>query len=267
MKKVVFLDLDGTLLRDDLSISPYSRSKLIEMKKRYDFIFCTGRSLSDSWMYYNQLKLNTPVICHNGAYIKSGKDNHYKVPVEKKYIDCTNEVVSFVYKKFGERINNICISCETQTYLYNGFSDLDLLNIIVAEELPTHIVGDKIFKLGKSQRIIISIENNSLEDVDFIRRKFLNLQVGGWKNSPQIIDINIGTTNKWYAIKSFMTLNRLKQKQVMFFGDSYNDTLAIKNLENSITMKNAVEDIKGYASKTTKFCNNSDGVVNELEMR
>lgn len=268
VKQVVFLDLDGTLLRDDLSINPYSVSKLKEMKNQYDFIFCTGRSLSDSWTYYNELELITPIICHNGAYVYSGINMRYKIPLDKIFIDFASSVTSYIYKEIGERIINICISIEEKTYLYSGDLDSDLLHIMVSKNLPTNIIGKQIFELPKAQRIVISVENKSLADIDLIRKKFPKLHIGEWKNSPQIIDINIGNQeiDKWYTLNKFITLNELEKKQILYFGDSHNDKLSLKKINNSFAMKNSIKEIQSVASSITQFSNNNDGVVKALEL-
>lgn len=268
VNQIVFLDLDGTLLRDDLSISPYSISKLKEMKSQYDFIFCTGRSLSDSLRYYKELDLNTPIICHNGAYVHPGINMRYKIPLDKIFIESANLVTSFIYKEIGERLINMCISIEEKTYLYSGELDSDLLDIMVSKDLPTQIIGKRILELPKAQRIVISIENKSLADIDLIRKKFPKLHIGSWKNSPQIIDINIGNQkiDKWDALSNFIILNEIKKKQILYFGDSYNDKIALKEIDGSFAMKNSIKEIQQVASSVTQFCNNNDGVVNELKL-
>jgi HAD superfamily hydrolase (TIGR01484 family) len=77
-KKLVFTDLDGTLLNSDKKISSESERiiKAFTSQGHY-FCFVTGRSLNDVLPYYRQLGLNTICICNNGAAIHHPDDKFF----------------------------------------------------------------------------------------------------------------------------------------------------------------------------------------------
>jgi HAD superfamily hydrolase (TIGR01484 family) len=69
-RKIVFTDLDGTLLNSDKQITTESESIIKAfIAQGHFFCFVTGRSLEDALPYYKQLGLNTICICNNGAAI------------------------------------------------------------------------------------------------------------------------------------------------------------------------------------------------------
>jgi HAD superfamily hydrolase (TIGR01484 family) len=76
--KLIFSDLDGTLLDTDKKISKESERiiKALSAQGHY-FCFCTGRSIDDVMPYYKQLGLNTLCICNNGAAIHNPADKHF----------------------------------------------------------------------------------------------------------------------------------------------------------------------------------------------
>lgn len=70
MKLELFaFDLDGTLLSPDSAISPETQDFLRLLKKYSRITLATGRSLSSSWPYIEELALSDPVVLYHGAVI------------------------------------------------------------------------------------------------------------------------------------------------------------------------------------------------------
>ena len=70
---MVVSDLDGTLLREDLSISPATRSAVAALRTGgIPFVIATGRSFLGMERFYRALELDTPAICYNGAAVFAG---------------------------------------------------------------------------------------------------------------------------------------------------------------------------------------------------
>jgi HAD superfamily hydrolase (TIGR01484 family) len=77
-KKIVFTDLDGTLLNIDKKISPESERIIKAFTAQGHYLcFVTGRAIEDALPYYNQLGLNTVCICNNGAAIHNPSDKEF----------------------------------------------------------------------------------------------------------------------------------------------------------------------------------------------
>ena len=78
-RMLISLDLDGTLLTNDCTITQYTEnilSKVIAQGNKV--IICSGRAPRAIEKFYNQLNLNTPIICYNGAMIYDPKDKVFK---------------------------------------------------------------------------------------------------------------------------------------------------------------------------------------------
>jgi len=74
-KHLIALDLDGTLLTDDKTISPASRATIERlMAEGHIVVIATGRPNRMSILYYNELKLQTPLINSNGAVLHNPFD-------------------------------------------------------------------------------------------------------------------------------------------------------------------------------------------------
>lgn len=86
-KKYLFaLDLDGTLLRDNKTISFITRKYLKKLENDGHYIvLCSGRAPRTMLTYYHQMKLNSPYISYNGALISLPKESNLNST--KYYID------------------------------------------------------------------------------------------------------------------------------------------------------------------------------------
>jgi HAD superfamily hydrolase (TIGR01484 family) len=78
-RKLIFTDLDGTLLTRDKKIKDESVRiiKALTAQGHY-FCFMTGRAMSDAKPYYDQLGLDTLCICNNGAAIHNPRDEDFR---------------------------------------------------------------------------------------------------------------------------------------------------------------------------------------------
>ena len=69
--RMIAIDLDGTLLHDDMTISAYSREVIQRaIQKGYEIVVATGRMWDSARSKVALLRLgNVPVICYTGAWI------------------------------------------------------------------------------------------------------------------------------------------------------------------------------------------------------
>lgn len=69
-KHLIVLDLDGTLLTDNKTISPRTKQTLLKLKENgHDVMIATGRPFRSSELYYRELGLTTPIVNFNGAFV------------------------------------------------------------------------------------------------------------------------------------------------------------------------------------------------------
>lgn len=69
-KHLIVLDLDGTLLTDNKTISPRTKQTLLKLKENgHEVMIATGRPFRSSELYYRELGLTTPIVNFNGAFV------------------------------------------------------------------------------------------------------------------------------------------------------------------------------------------------------
>ena len=85
--KAIFMDMDGTLLKSDHTMSDKLKKKLIELDKNGVKIFIsTGRMYAAALPYLKQLGITTPVITYNGGKIvdPSTSETLYEILLQLK---------------------------------------------------------------------------------------------------------------------------------------------------------------------------------------
>ncbi len=89
-KKLIAIDLDGTLLHHDNTISTYTQKTIKAVQdKGHHVIISTGRPYRMALDYYLQLNLKTPIITFNGALTHMPEQKwayEHNVTLDKGYL-------------------------------------------------------------------------------------------------------------------------------------------------------------------------------------
>ena len=88
--KAIFLDLDGTALTSEHTISENLKNKLNELEKRGVKIFiATGRTFTSVSPFIEMLKIKNPVITYNGGRIvdPTTKKKIYEKPLDANAVE------------------------------------------------------------------------------------------------------------------------------------------------------------------------------------
>ena len=77
-KKLIFIDLDGTLLNDSFELTPYTKDVLKRIsEKGHLVVLASGRPPRAILPYYEELGLKTPFIAYNGTYVIDPNDKSF----------------------------------------------------------------------------------------------------------------------------------------------------------------------------------------------
>lgn len=71
--RLIAVDLDGTLLEDELKVVHPRAARLIREATQRDIrvVLTSARSFRSTWLYHAELGLETPLVCYNGAQVLS----------------------------------------------------------------------------------------------------------------------------------------------------------------------------------------------------
>jgi len=256
MKKMIVLDLDGTLLTSDKKIGEKTKNILEKLKNDGSkIVIATGRSKDGAINYYNELGLNTPLITHNGSLI-SFKDKSITKNLPKEEL----KEILIPIKKHTKCIilnqkDGICgynLTKEIEM-IFNGI-ELENVKILDFNNIPNDALNSFILINGEKRE-----EFEKLFINDTIKYRYW-----GTKNDIAFYDLYLDGISKFSAIEEVRKQYKISEDNLITFGDSENDIEMLSGAEIGVAMKNASEKVKKCAKYVTNFDNDNDGIADFL---
>lgn len=267
MKTLYVTDLDGTLMRDDKSISDESVAILNRLLAQgIFFTYATARSLASASKITEPLSLHLPVIIRNGTILAdplSGREIEISMfgeelqHIRRALADTT--VPGFATAYFGPDEMKLCLAGRTnegfQDYLQNHSADRRIRMVDTEDELYE----------GKTCYFTFIAPKEELQPL-YERVKHIagiNCVFQQDKYRPEYwLELCPGNATKAFAIQ------RVKQlcgcEKVIVFGDSANDISMFRMADEAYATQNAIDELKEIATGVIES-NNADGVAKWLE--
>lgn len=231
--KLIALDMDGTLLNRDHTVSEANRVAIqAAMDKDIHVVLSTGRSLATCREHADSLNLTSYLVTVNGGEIW---DKEKKL-VERNSLK--HEDIQLMWNLRNEYQTDFwAISTDKVWY----------------EEFPEDIYAHEWLKFGfdisdgavlKTVRAILA-ENDALEISN---------------SNPSNLEVNAAGINKANGLKKVCSLLGITMDNVIAMGDSLNDYTMIREAGIGVAMGNAQEKVKKVADWVTAT-NDDDGVA------
>lgn len=257
MFKIVFFDLDGTLLTSKKDVLEENKVAIKNaLDNGIEVCICSGRPQS-AIRYYQQMSgAGRYIIADNGAEIYDTKEDEqlFKCPIEEPI--CL-ELFEHVLK------NNLFVRIDTKYARYINRMDYKIL-----DEVPMEEDYKKFFK--ENDILQISIGSNNAKDIDEIVAKLdESLKVENRfiaENLPgdvHVINIINKSASKGNAILGLCKFLKIKPEEAMAFGDDYND-ISMMNSVYGVAMGNAYDEIKNLSREVLRTTNNEPGIAEVL---
>ena len=260
--KMIFLDLDGTLMDDRKNIPDYNMSAIKEaLSQGHKVILCTGRPLCSAKQLFARLNMEQEgcyAITFNGALIY---DIFHEKILFKQTIPL--EYVRYIFEKadqygmYMQTYSDDTVICQKDMKEGRDYSE--------RVKIERKIVTDVFEVLGEEEpyKTLAIADGYNRKELENFRKLFSD-----W--APGKVDIFF-SCNEYLE---FVPLNVSKGSAVRFLADFLNipieNTIAVGDAENDIpmleaaglgvAMKNASEEIKKHADYITELDNNQGGV-------
>ena len=262
MIKLVLIDIDGTLVRDDKTLPAENEEAIKEALQSGVLVtLVTGRNYGAAKEIIDKLQLDVPVVLQNGAFIY----RPYSGEVIRK-VGLTGDV--------AKRVIHLCRQEGTFYILYRDFlmqkdmlidQDYDgpfsmylkrnAVRLDRVEDVTSFIPGEvaEVALLGNEDRILRVLRQ--LGDGDnFTVIKSLT------REDEAFYEIFGPKVGKGEALNYLCQHFGVSPEEVMFIGDAYNDIDIMLLVGFPVAMGNAVEEVKKFAKAVTKS-NNEGGVA------
>ena len=257
--KAIFMDMDGTLLRSDHTMSDKLKEKLIELDKNGIKIFIsTGRMYAAALPYLKQLGITTPVITYNGGKIvdPSTSETIYENPV-------TEETVKRVIEVSRETGIHLNLYSDDKLYVENETPEgkayaekTGLKYVLVNFDEFIGKTSTKALFLGENEKLVKLKEELERELPQSI---FVFSQ-------PTYLEVLNGGVSKGKAVKELMNKYGFSEDEVMTFGDQWNDFDMLKLVKYGYLMGNASEDLKKeFTEDRITLSNDDEGIYHIIK--
>lgn len=233
LKKVVFTDLDGTLL----DLFDYSYAPAIPMlaalkNASIPVVFCTAKTFAENEYYRKEMGIGDPFIVENGGAIFIPK-NYFS------FLSKATDRGDYYVIELGvsyEKIRNVLMEIRKETgFKIKGFGDMTVLEI--ARDANLSVEMAELAKKKEYNESFIFDEPKEKENILFekIREKGFNIIHGG-----RYYNIHGKDTDKGKAVKVLTKLFKKEYGEVMTIGigDSANDIPMLKAVDKRAVVKN-----------------------------
>ena len=257
--RIYISDLDGTLLRDDASLSEFSRKKLIELLDAgVNISIASARSSTSLKPILYGIPLKLPIIEINGAFITDFDTGRHLV-----INDMPKNIIADVMSRIRSHDLWPLVSA------FNGTRD-KLYYQEVANDGMQWCLDDRIanndtrltrtvdLQTHFDNRIVALTVVGTHEEIKPLVAEMRNayagtLQMHFFENpySPpwNWLTIHDQKACKAHAVKELLELTGFSRDDLVVFGDNLNDVNMFKMAKTAIAVENATDQIKGYANK------------------
>lgn len=258
---VIVMDMDGTLLNNKKIVTDYTKSVLMEMRKKGVRIgIASGRPILGVKRTVEDLGISDIIqfmVASNGAEFYDTEDCEEK-DFYKLDVDTIFEIINF-YEPFN-----------LNPYVYQGGDCYALRNDSTIERaarnnhLGIHLCDMKKEITTPQSKLVLSTPPEKMEEVERFYEGHKSDKYRAFKSQVDMFEFVHPKLSKVYGIKYYCEKYGYDISQVVSFGDTTNDLEMINECGVGVCMLNGTDDVKEVADIITMFSNDDDGLAREL---
>ena len=259
MRKILFTDLDGTLLNDESKVSDYTRQVLFDVSsKGHVIVLSSGRSIHSILDTASKLDIIVPgmfICAANGAMI----------------YECDTRNILFYSPVSLEDVKNVWkLALENHIHIQT-YSDNELLIPSKSKEVDYYmircphplVVTDRPWEILKKPPVkLLAIDLDDHEKLDRfgkeVSRIYPNLTT--LFSNPWYLEVISNEAGKGNALKWLCNYLNIPISSSYAAGDQFNDASMIEAAGIGIAMSNGDSAIFEFADILSEFDNNHDGL-------
>lgn len=280
MNSLIAIDLDGTLLADDGTISARNAQAIRKAQEAGCVVsICSGRSLHDTKAILEEAKLECPLITGNGAITFSDGQQIQTLSMEPAILEellpqlesenyyyelYTNDGVYLFERGKGMLEREIKEKAGSDKSFSTDWATREM-NIQFEQKGTRQITDYRDFdlaSLGIYKIFVFSFHRDKLDALEeqLSSREDLSLTTSGKTK----LEIAHKDTSKGNALATFAEVVGVPMKNTVAIGDNLNDLSMFAVAGMGIAMGNAEEEVKEASTHITKRYN-EDGVAYAIE--
>ncbi|WEV43652.1 Cof-type HAD-IIB family hydrolase [Lactobacillus sp. ESL0684] len=260
MNRLIFSDIDGTLLNSALKVTPKTRDALRKQIINGNvFIPVSGRMPQAIMTAADQVTKVCPLIAYNGALVldEMGQALNSQFMTAAKAL----EICQYVEKNDNGIAWNVYSGYDWYYSPGNNRSLVEQEEQIVGlkatatslEQLKNLQGVHKVLLMGTPQRL-----DEAQAD---LAPRYPDLYIV--KSAPNLLEVMIKGVSKGRGVEIMAESLQVELMNCCAFGDNYNDETMLETVGHPVLMANAPADLK-EKFQTTTLDNNHDGIAATL---
>lgn len=259
MYKLIAIDMDGTLLTDDLEVTPGTIKAIQQaVAKGTTVTIATGRMYASAKQFAEKININVPLITYQGALIQDVEAG------EVIYERLINPEISRELIDIAEA-RDIHLQVYQDDILYSAVENDRLKKYAEKTNVPYKVEPDlrKLAEKGFTKAIYIG-EPDYLENMQVDLKSTFGTSAHITKSTPYFLEVTHPEANKGAALRYLAKVMDIDISETIGIGDNYNDTELVAAAGLGVAMGNAVDSLKNDADFIT-LSNNEEGVKHVIE--
>lgn len=252
-KKIVFFDLDGTLLTSKLKISSSSIEAIRAIQEQgIEPVIATGRNIGEIGNVFELTGIQS-CVAMNGQYVLFNGDLIYENPIDQNEIKDFHAAVS----RNGHELafygpDKITVTAANSEIISKNYYER------VGTEYPP-VDGARYFKESIHMMVLFCAEGEET----YYQEAFPYFQFV--RHSTLGCDVYPTEASKATGIKRLIEHQNLSFENTYAFGDGLNDIEMFRLVKHPVAMGNAINNLKKIAKFVTTS-NDEDGIRNGLHL-
>ena len=254
-KKLIALDLDGTLLNSDGIVSEATKVHLQKLKEDGNIItIATGRILNRALVGTDGAEFANYIVSDAGAAVFKNDG------INKEW----EEV--YAHRLSKEIVKNISSYYDKDKFMTINICDRNKIH----HYDQTVNITEFLENINEIIHVSVTFINNEFVEkyLKIYTEKFPNLKVEVMQDSfgeVKWLEIAQKDVEKYKGITEIAKLEGISNENIIAFGDGLNDVDMLKKCGVGVAMKNALPEVKEQADYITSRTNNENGVVEFLK--
>ncbi|WP_261808113.1 Cof-type HAD-IIB family hydrolase [Paenibacillus sp. N3.4] len=250
MYKIVFFDIDGTLINEDKQIPASTLEAVHQLKQRgIEPVIATGRAPYFIKPLAEQLGIDS-YVCMNGGYAVYRGEPLYKRIIEKSSMEALVALAAkHKHSLVFEGEHAFFTDAEEHPFVIGAVSSLKV-------DLPAY--DPHFWKTNDIYQIFLHCEEADEHLYEEMKSDFKLIR---WHQHA--IDVLPAGGSKAQGIAALLELIGLKPEDAVAFGDGLNDIEMLSFVGHGVAMGNSHPDLLPYADDVTTHVD-EDGIRNGL---
>lgn len=265
-KKILFIDLDGTLLTDEKEITTENLAAIQKATELgHAVVVTTGRPLASTARLVERLGLTDPgcyAITSNGAHIY---DAHSKETIFYKGVhrDCIRAAFdeAFRFHLHPQTYSMTGVLCEHDTPEMQYYAKANRIAYEVVEDVS------KVLDFDPIKLLFIDLhDRNHLEQFrEHMAPWAAENHLDMFFSCDQYLEFLPEGINKGSGVRFICDYLGVSHENTLAAGDAENDIAMLEAVKTPCVMKNARQEMYAYASYITERDNNHSGIAEIIE--